>query len=132
MVMGTASTMACISETLGMMLPGAGTAPSPSGERLRVAVATGRRAVALGTAGYTPRSIMTVAAFRNAITCMVALGGSTNAVIHLTAIARRAGIVLELDDFREIAAEVPVLADLKPAGVGYLEDFHYAGESPRC
>ncbi len=127
MVMGTASTMACVSETLGMMLPGAGTAPSPSGERLRLAVATGRRAVALGVENIKPSSILTPAAFRNAMACMVALGGSTNAIIHLTAIARRAGVTLELDDFRATAAEVPVLADLKPAGAGYLEDFHYAG-----
>ena len=127
MVMGTASTMACVSETLGMMLPGAGTAPSPSGERLRLAVATGRRAVALGVENIKPSSILTPAAFRNAMACMVALGGPTNAIIHLTAIARRAGVTLELDDFRATAAEVPVLADLKPAGAGYLEDFHYAG-----
>jgi dihydroxy-acid dehydratase len=127
MVMGTASTMACLAEVLGMMLPAAGTAPSPSGERLRLAVATGRRSVALGIGDIRPTRILTRVAFENAITTLVALGGSTNAIIHLTAIARRAGILLNLDDFRARADEVPVLADLKPAGNGYLEDFHYAG-----
>ena len=127
MVMGTASTMACLAEVLGMMLPGAGTAPSPTGERLRLAVATGRRSVALGVGDIRPTAILTRSAFENAIISLVALGGSTNAIIHLTAIARRAGILLDLDDFRARADDVPVLADFKPAGNGYLEDFHYAG-----
>jgi dihydroxy-acid dehydratase len=130
MVMGTASTMACAAETLGMMLPGAGTAPSPGGERLRLAVATGRRAVALGVGDIRPSAILSRGAFENAIACVVALGGSTNAIIHITAIARRAGFEIGLDDFRRWADAIPVLADMKPAGVGYLEDFHYAGGVP--
>jgi len=130
MVMGTASTMACVAESLGMMLPGSGTAPGPSGERLRLAVATGRRAVTLAIEDTRPSSIMTRSAFDNAMACLVALGGSTNAIIHLTAIARRAGITLELEDFGAWAAKIPVLADLKPSGSGYLEDLHYAGGVP--
>ena len=77
-----------------------------------------------------PAQSCRAAAFENAIACVVALGGSTNAIIHLTAIARRAGVEIGLDDFRRRAVEIPVLADIKPAGVGYLEDFHYAGGVP--
>jgi dihydroxy-acid dehydratase len=130
MVMGTASTMACLAETLGMTLPRAASAPSPSGERLRIAAATGRRAVELAHADIHPSAVLTRAAFDNAIACLVALGGSTNAVIHLTAIARRAGILLDLDDYARHSGEVPVLVDCKPTGTRYLEDFHYAGGVP--
>ena len=130
MVMGTASTMACLAEALGLMLPRGASAPGPSGERLRTAVASGRRAVELAQLGLRPSAILDRPAFDNAITCLIALGGSTNAIIHLTAIARRAGIVLDLDDFRARSAEIPVLVDCKPAGNRYLEDFHYAGGVP--
>ena len=99
MVMGTASTMACLSEALGLMLPGGATAPSGSGARLRHAVATGRRAAALAQAPLRPSQVLTPAAFANAVTALLAIGGSTNAVIHLLAIARRAGVALTLDDF---------------------------------
>jgi len=130
MVMGTASTMACVTEALGMMLPGGATAPSGSGNRLRNAVASGRRAVGLARADLRPSAILTRQAFTNAMTVLAAVSGSTNAVIHLTAIARRAGIRLTLDDFHEVAAGVPVLVDCKPAGSGYMEDLHSAGGVP--
>jgi len=130
MVMGTASTMACVTEALGMMLPGGATAPSGSGDRLRNAVASGRRAVGLARGGVLPSGILTRKAFMNALTVLAAVSGSTNAVIHLTAIARRAGIQLTLDDFHEVAARVPVLVDCKPAGSGYMEDLHRAGGVP--
>ena len=130
MVMGTASTMACVTEALGMMLPGGATAPSGSGDRLRNAVASGRRAVGLASEGTRPSSILTRQAFMNALTVLAAVSGSTNAVIHLTAIAGRAGIQLTLDDFHEVAARVPVLVDCKPAGSGYMEDLHRAGGVP--
>ena len=130
MVMGTASTMACVTEALGMMLPGGATAPSGSGDRLRIAVASGRRAVGLGIEGTRPSGMLTRRAFMNALTVLSAVSGSTNAVIHLTAIARRAGIQLTLDDFHEVAARVPVLVDCKPAGSGYMEDLHRAGGVP--
>ncbi|MEU3164552.1 dihydroxy-acid dehydratase [Streptosporangium sp. NPDC006930] len=127
-VMGTASTMACLTETLGMMLPGGATPPAATGARLRHGVETGRRAVELGrSGGPLPREIMTPAAFRNAIRVLSALSGSTNALIHLTAVARRAGVPLDLRDFDAIGAEVPLLVDCKPAGSGYLEDFHRSG-----
>jgi dihydroxy-acid dehydratase len=130
MVMGTASTMACVTEALGMMLPGGATAPSGSGDRLRNAVASGRRAVALAKGGVSPSGILTREAFTNALTVLAAVSGSTNAVIHLTAIARRAGVQLTLDDFHEVSARVPVLVDCKPAGSGYMEDLHRAGGVP--
>ena len=94
MVMGTASTMACVTEALGLMLPGAATPPAVSGQRLRTGVATGRRAVALATEGRSARDILTPAAFANALNVLAALSGSTNAVVHLLAIARRAGVDL--------------------------------------
>lgn len=130
MVMGTASTMACVTEALGMMLPGGATAPSGSGDRIRNAVASGRRAVALARSETRPSSILTRQAFRNALTVLAAVSGSTNAVIHLTAIARRAGIELTLDGFHEVSSRVPVLVDCKPAGSGYMEDLHKAGGVP--
>jgi dihydroxy-acid dehydratase len=127
MVMGTASTMACVSEALGLMLPGGATPPSPSGERLRHAAATGRVAVGLSR---RPSDILTRAAFMNALVVLVALGGSTNAVIHLMAIAGRTGVSLSLDDVSEVSSRVPVLVDCKPAGSHYMEDFHRAGGIP--
>ena len=130
MVMGTASTMACVTETLGMMLPGGATPPSGWGDRLRNAVASGRGAVGLAAEGRRPREILTREAFTNALTVLFAVGGSTNAVIHLTAVARRVGIALTLDDFHEVAQRVPLLVDCKPAGSGYMEDLHHAGGVP--
>jgi dihydroxy-acid dehydratase len=130
MVMGTASTMACLTETLGLTEPGGACPPLPTGERLRIAVASGRRIVAAVKAGLTPRKILTRAAFENALTVLVALGGSTNAIVHLTAIARRVGLKLTLDDLQAAAERVPLVVDCKPAGVGYLEDLYYAGGMP--
>lgn len=129
-VMGTASTMAALTETLGMMLPGGTSPPAPTGARLRHATATGRRAVELARNPVLPREIMTEAAFGNALRALAALGGSTNAVIHLLAVARRAGVPLSLDDFDRVAAQTPLLADIKPSGAGYMEDFHGAGGVP--
>lgn len=130
MVMGTASTMAGLAEALGVMLPGGAAAPAGSGDRLRQATATGRTAVELARKNLRPRDLLTPAAFHNAITALAALGGSTNAVIHLTAIARRAGVKLTLSDFHQVFARTPLLVDCKPAGTGYFEDFHAAGGMP--
>jgi dihydroxy-acid dehydratase len=130
MVMGTASTMASLTETLGMMLPGGASPPAPSGARLRHATATGRRAVELAHQPLLPRDILTPAAFENALRVLAALGGSTNAVVHLLAIARRAKVPLTLDDFDRVARTVPLLVDLKPSGRGYMQDFHNAGGVP--
>jgi len=130
MVMGTASTMACLTEALGMMLPGGATPPFGTGNRLRAAVASGRRAVALAREGLCPHDILTRPAFHNALVALMALGGSTNAIIHLIAVARRAGIPLALDDFQAVSEQVPLLVNCKPAGAGYLEDFDHAGGMP--
>jgi len=130
-VMGTASTMACLTETLGMMLPGGATPAASTGGRLRHGVATGRRAVELARAGAPkPRDILTRAAFENAIKVLAALGGSTNALVHLVAVARRAGVDLKLGEFDTIGAKVPLLVDCKPSGANYMEDFHRAGGLP--
>ena len=130
MVMGTASTMACIVETMGLMLPGGATAPHASGERLKQCVASGRTAVKLARAGRRPCDIVTRASIENGMTVLAALGGSTNAIIHLLAIAKRAGVDLALEDFDRVGRTVPVLVDCKPAGSGYMEDFHHAGGVP--
>ena len=130
MVMGTASTMACLMETLGLMLPGGSSPPHASGQRLKHCVASGRRAVALARQDIRPKQILTKAAFMNAIKVLMALAGSTNTIVHLLAIARRAGVTLTLDDFQQIAEQIPVLVDCKPAGKGYMEDFHHAGGTP--
>ena len=130
MVMGTASTMACLTETLGLMLPGGAAAPSGSGARLRHAVASGRRAAALARAPIRPSELLTPAAFANAVTVLLAIGGSTNAIIHLLAIARRAGVPLTLADFEAAAARVPLLVNCKPSGALWLEDLHRAGGMP--
>ncbi len=130
MVMGTASTMAILTEALGMALIGTATAPAPSGDRLRNGVAVGRRAVAIADEQLRPRSIVGEAAIRNALTTLVAIGGSTNAVIHLAAIAKRAGLSLSmLDELAEISRRTPLIVDCKPAGSGYLPDVHAAGGS---
>ena len=130
MVMGTASTMACLTEATGMSVPYAGTAPAVSSQRLRLGVETGRTAVQLAAADRRPSQIMTEGSVRNAVTVLAAISGSTNAVIHLTAIARRLGLKLNLDDFHEIAAQTPLLVDCKPAGRNYLPDMHRDGGVP--
>ncbi|HTL42056.1 MAG TPA: dihydroxy-acid dehydratase [Pseudolysinimonas sp.] len=126
-VMGTASTMAAVTEALGLMLPGGATPPAPTGDRLRHGVATGRLAAGLTV---RPSEILTPAAFRNALVVLAALGGSTNAVVHLLAVARRVGVPLGLDDFAAASRVTPVLVDCKPAGSGYMEDFDRAGGVP--
>jgi dihydroxy-acid dehydratase len=131
MVMGTASTVACMTEAIGMALPGAATAPATHADRLRLAEASGTAAVRLARDGTTPREILTPAAFRNAFAVLQAIGGSTNALIHFTAIAGRLGIPVELDAFDRLGREVPVLVDLKPSGAHYMEHFHWAGGVPR-
>jgi dihydroxy-acid dehydratase len=126
-VMGTASTMACIAEALGIMLPGGASAPAVTADRLRIAERTGARAVALIGSGLTPEKILTPKAFENALRVLLAIGGSTNGIIHLTAIAGRLGIKIDLNEFDKMSSETPVLVDLKPSGHHYMEDFHKAG-----
>ena len=126
-VMGTASTMALATEALGMMLPGSACVPAVHSERRRIAEMTGTRAVAMAKEGLTPDKILTPGAFLNAFRTVLAAGGSTNAIIHLTAMAQRAGIGVDLDGIDRIARETPVLIDLKPTGQGYMEDLHRAG-----
>jgi dihydroxy-acid dehydratase len=126
-VMGTASTMACLTEALGMMLPGGAAIPAVHADRLRCAEATGKQAVSLAQSGLTPDRIMTGAAFENAMRVLLAIGGSTNGIIHLTAIAGRMGLRLDLAQFDALSDSTPVLVDLKPSGEGYMEDFYEAG-----
>jgi len=126
-VMGTASTMACIAEALGMILPGTAAIPAVHADRLRAAEATGAAAVKLIKTRITPDRIVTPRSVENAIRVLMAIGGSTNAVIHLTAIAGRAGIHVSLERLNEISDTTPVLVNLKPVGNGYMEDFFAAG-----
>ena len=126
-VMGTASTMACIAEALGMSLPGTAAIPAVHADRLRAAEESGRAAVRLIQARITPRQVVTLHSVENAMRVLMALGGSTNAVIHLAAIAGRAGVRIGWDRLNAISDETPVLVDLKPVGEGYMEDFHAAG-----
>jgi dihydroxy-acid dehydratase len=131
MVMGTASTMATIAETLGFTIPGAATAPAVSSERMRLAEKTGARAVEMAKAGGPrPSEIITKTALRNASAVLQASSGSTNGVVHLAAIAGRAGLKYDLDELDRIGREVPVLLNLKPAGANFMEDFHAAGGMP--
>ena len=130
MVMGSASTIACVAETLGLMLPGGASPTSGSADRLRNAVASGRRAALLAREPIAPDRILTRPAFENALAVLIAVGGSTNTIIHLTAIARRAGVELSLDDLRAASARVPLLVDCKPSGSRYMEDLHEAGGLP--
>ncbi len=131
MVMGTASTMGCLVEALGIALPGSGTIPATHADRIRAAEASGRQAVALAKGGPKPSELLTPAAFRNAMVVLQAIGGSTNGLIHLSAVARRAGLAIDLEEFDAIGREVPVLIDLKPSGDHYMEHFHWAGGMPK-
>jgi dihydroxy-acid dehydratase len=126
-VMGTASTMACLTETLGMALPGTAAIPAVHADRLRAAEATGETAVALARSRLTPAQILTAKAFENALRVLLAIGGSTNALIHLTAVAGRVGVPVSLHDVNRWSDETPVLVDLKPSGQHYMEDFFAAG-----
>jgi dihydroxy-acid dehydratase len=125
--MGTASTMACMAEALGMTIPGFAGTPAPDSRLLESAHATGRLAVELVAEGRRPSALLSAGSFRNAIITLAAIGGSTNAVVHLLAIAGRLGIGLTLDDFDAVGAGVPLLVDLQPAGRHLMEDFHRAG-----
>lgn len=130
MVMGSASTIACVTETLGLMLPGGAAPPSGTGDRMRNAVASGRCAVDLARQPIRPREIVTRPNLENALKVLVALGGSTNTIVHLTAIANRVGIELGIDDLQEISNQIPLLVDCKPSGAVYMEDFHQSGGLP--
>ncbi|WMS42604.1 L-arabinonate dehydratase [Acuticoccus sp. MNP-M23] len=128
MTMGTASTMTAIAEGLGLTLPGASSIPAADANHQRMAAACGRRAVEMVWDDLTPDKVITPAAVRNAVVVAMATGCSTNAIIHLIAMARRAGVPLELDDLDRIGHDVPVIANVRPSGKGYLmEDFFYAG-----
>jgi dihydroxy-acid dehydratase len=126
-VMGTASTMASIAETLGMALPGTAAIPAVHADRLRAAEASGRQAVALAAAGLRPSQIITAKSVENALRVLLAIGGSTNAIIHLTAIAGRVGVPISLNRLNELSDSTPVLVDLKPTGQHYMSDLHAAG-----
>lgn len=131
MVMGTASTMASMAEALGMTLPGNAAIPAPDSRRLALAELSGRRAVELAQAGGPkPSQILTAAAFDNAIRADMAIGGSTNAIIHLVAIAGRAGVPLPLRRFDELSRTTPFLVNVRPSGKYLMEDFFYAGGLP--
>jgi dihydroxy-acid dehydratase len=125
--MGTASTMTSAAEVLGMTLPGAASIPAADAGHTRMAAASGRMAVEMVWAERRPSRILTEEAYEDAVTTVLALGGSTNAVIHLVAMARRGGIPLSLDDFDEAARRTPVLANIRPGGAWLMEDFYYAG-----
>jgi L-arabonate dehydrase len=131
MVMGTASTMAAMAETLGLALPGNAAIPAADSRRLALAEMSGRRAVEIALArGPKPSEVLTAAAFDNAIRADMALGGSTNAIVHLVALAGRAGIPLPLRRFDELSRTTPLLANVRPSGKHLMEDFYYAGGVP--
>ena len=131
MVMGTASTVSTMVEAIGMCLPGGGSVPATHADRIRLAEASGAAAVRLARDGTKPSHILTETAFRNALVVLQAIGGSTNALIHFTAIAGRLGIKIDLEAFDRLGLDVPVLVDLKPSGDHYMEHFHWAGGVPR-
>jgi dihydroxy-acid dehydratase len=127
MTMGTAATMTALAEALGLTLPGASSIPAPDSNHTRMAMACGRRIVEMVWEDLKPRTILTMQALENAITVDMAIGGSTNAIIHLVALARRCGLELPLQRFDEISERVPVLANIRPSGKFLMEDFYYAG-----
>jgi len=128
MTMGTASTMTAIAEAMGLTLPGASSIPAADANHQRMSTQCGRRIVEMVAEGLTPDRIITPAAVKNAVTVAMATGCSTNAIIHLIAMARRAGVPLELDDLDRIGRTTPVIANIRPSGTAYLmEDFFYAG-----
>jgi dihydroxy-acid dehydratase len=126
-VMGTASTMACLTEALGLCLPGTAAIPAVHADRLRAAEATGAAAVKLIGSQLTPDKIVNAKSVENALRVLLAIGGSTNAIIHMTAIAGRAGVPVSLKRLNELSDTTPVLVNLKPVGNGYMEDFFAAG-----
>ncbi|HEX2524676.1 MAG TPA: L-arabinonate dehydratase [Geminicoccus sp.] len=127
MTMGTAATMTAVAEAMGFCLPGASSIPAADSGHVRMSAACGRRIVEMVWEDLRPSDIMTPAAVDDSIRCHMAMGGSTNAMIHVIAMARRAGIPLSLDRFDELAGEVPVLANIRPSGELLMEDFFYAG-----
>jgi len=129
-VMGTASTMACVAEALGIAVPGSASPPAVTADRIRIAERSGTVAVELAKSKLTPDKILTAKAFENALRVLLAIGGSTNGVIHLTAIAGRLGLPIDLARLDAIGRETPVLLDLKPSGQHYMEDLHRAGGLP--
>jgi dihydroxy-acid dehydratase len=131
MVLGTASTMACVIEALGLALPMSATAPATEADRRRIAEQSGKLAAEMAIAGSPkPSELITTASVRNAMIVLQAIGGSTNGLIHLIAIAGRAGVKVDLTEFDRLGREVPVLLNLKPSGKHYMEDFHHAGGLP--
>jgi dihydroxy-acid dehydratase len=130
MVMGTASTMAALTEALGLTLPGMAAVPAPLARRLRLAEAAGRRIVEMVREDLRPSRILDRAAFENAVRVLMALGGSTNAVVHLAAVAGRARVPLDLDDFDRLARVTPMVASVRPAGTAHMEDLAEAGGIP--
>jgi len=127
MTMGTAATMTALAEAMGMTLPGASSIPAADSNHVRMAMDSGQRIVEMVWEDLKPEEVLTLAAFRNAITVDMAIGGSTNAIIHLVALARRRGFDLPLPLFDEISRQVPVLANIRPSGEFLMEDFYYAG-----
>lgn len=126
-VMGTASTMACLAEALGMTVAGGASPPAVTADRMRVAEETGAQAVRMARQGLGIDQILTAKAFENAMRVLLAIGGSTNGIIHLTAIAGRMGFAVDLQALDRMGRETPVLLNLKPSGEHYMEDFHHAG-----
>ena len=132
MTMGTASTMTSAAEALGLTLPGAASIPAADSRHARMAAETGRRIVDMVWEDVKPRDIVTADAIDNAITTILALGGSTNAIVHMVAMARRAGVALSIDRFDELARRTPLVANIRPAGKFLMEDFFYAGGLARA
>jgi len=130
MTMGTASTMTSAAEALGLTLPGAASIPAPDSRHAQMAMLTGRRIVEMVWEDLRPARLLKAESFDNAIVTVLALGGSTNALVHLLAMARRAGIGLTLDRFDELAQRAPLIANVRPAGAFLMEDFYYAGGLP--
>jgi dihydroxy-acid dehydratase len=129
MTMGTASTMTVSVEALGLALPGSTSIPAPDSNHARMATSCGRRIVEMVWEDLTPASILTAASFDNAVRVAMALGGSTNSIVHLIAMARRAGVPLDLDRFDELSRNSPLIANIRPSGKYLMEDFYYAGGS---
>jgi len=127
MVMGTAATMMAITEALGLALPGSSSIPAADANHPRMCAAAGRRIVDMVWEDLTPKKILTAAAFANAIKVHMAMGGSTNAIIHVVAMARRAGVAVDMDTFDKLSRQIPVLANVRPSGKYLMEDFFYAG-----
>ena len=130
-VMGTASTMALITEALGMMVSNGATAPAVSAERRRIAEETGKVAVGIANKSLNPKKFLTIKNFKNTLIVLSAIGGSTNGIVHLTAMAGRLGIEIDLKEFNDMTKDIPMIVDLKPSGTGYMEDLFKSGGLPR-